>query len=177
MATEDQLLKIMPFSAKRIPLFAKPLNDAMAEFDINTAKRQSAFIAQIAHESGELRYVRELASGEAYDTAAKAIALGNTPEADGDGQRYKGRGLIQITGRKNYKLCGAALGLDLLGHPELLEEPVNACRSAAWFWKSNGLNQLADGGDFRRITRLINGGYNGMAERQKYYGRALAIIT
>lgn len=174
--TSEQLLKIMPLAAKRAPLFLDPLNDAMQEFEINTGRRACAFLAQIAHESGELRYVRELASGEAYDTGSLAINLGNTPEADGDGQKYKGRGLIQVTGRSNYKLCGAALGLDLLDQPELLEQPENACRSAAWFWQSNGLNQLADVNDFRKITRRINGGYNGIDERLKYHARALLAL-
>jgi putative chitinase len=176
IVTSEQLLKIMPMAAKRVPLFLDPLNAAMEEFQINTGRRVTAFLAQIAHESGELRYVRELASGEAYDTGRLAANLGNTPEKDGDGQRYKGRGLIQITGRTNYKLCGAALGLDLIRHPELLEEPVNACRSAAWFWKSNGLNELADRAEFRKITRRINGGYNGIDERLKYHARALITL-
>jgi putative chitinase len=176
LVTAEQLAKIMPYAGKRISVFLTPLNAAMAEFDITTGRRITAFIAQIAHESGELRYVRELASGEAYDIGAKAVALGNTPEKDGDGQKYKGRGLIQITGRTNYKACGLALGLDLLRRPELLEEPIHACRSAAWFWKTNGLNELADRAEFRKITRRINGGYNGMEDRLLYHARALLAL-
>jgi putative chitinase len=176
MITLQTLIKIMPFAVKRAPTFIDPLNDAMHEFDIDTGKRAAAFLAQIAHESGELRYMRELASGEAYDTGRLATALGNTPEADSDGQKYKGRGLIQITGRANYKRCGTALGIDLIKDPALLEQPVAACRSAAWFWHSNGLNDLADRAEFRKITRRINGGYNGIEDRLKYYERALKAL-
>src|SRR3990167_10770471 len=141
MITREQLLKIMPFAKARVDLFLDALRRAMEEFKINTPARQAAFLAQIAHESAELRYVRELASGEAYDTGRLAERLGNTPEDDDDGERYKGRGLIQITGTRNYRACGEALGLDLLAKPELLEQPGLAARSAAWFWvKGAGLN-------------------------------------
>ncbi len=155
-------------------MFCDPLNAAMAEFDINTSARQAAFLAQIAHESGQLRYVKEIASGAAYDTGRLAARLGNTPEADGDGQKYKGRGLIQITGKNNYRDASRALFGDdrLLIDPALLEETENACRSAAWFWHSNGLNELADEGNFERITRSINGGLNGQQDRVAYYARA-----
>lgn len=176
MITLETLVTIMPYSAKRAAAFIEPINDTLREFDINTGKRAAAFLAQVAHESGELRYTRELASGEAYDTGRLAAALGNTPAADGDGQRYKGRGLIQITGRANYKRCGTALDLDLINDPALLEQPVSACRSAGWFWQSNGLNDLADRAEFRKITRRINGGYNGMEDRLKYYERAMKAL-
>lgn len=153
MITINQLKQIMPHARSKVILYAEPLADAMDEFDIDTPQRQAAFLAQVAVESGELRYVEELASGEAYEGRAD---LGNTES--GDGKRFKGRGLIQITGRANYESCGAALGLDLLANPEYLESPANACRSAAWFWKSRGLNELADAGNFRKITIKINGG-------------------
>ena len=168
----DQLVRIMPYAKQRADRFIEPLNVAMKEFDIDeNGLREAAFLAQIAHESGELRYVEELATGEAYEGRDD---LGNL--YTGDGVRYKGRGLIQLTGRGNYEECGEALGLDLIGCPELLEEPVNACRSAAWFWHSHGLNELADKQDFLRITKRINGGTNGWHERQKYYQRALEVI-
>lgn len=173
----DDLRRIMPNAGNRAALFLQPLNDAMTEFGIDTPQRQAAFLAQLAHESGSLRYVRELASGDAYDTGRLAERLGNTPEADGDGQRYRGRGLIQITGTGNYRACGLALGLDLLAHPELLEQPVNACRSAGWFWQTHGLNALADAGDFERITRKINGGLNGQADRLAFYQRATEVLA
>ena len=139
MITRDGLLRIMPNANGRVDKFVIPLNDAMLEFKIDTPLRRAAFLAQIAHESGELRYLCELASGAAYDVGSLAERLGNTPEADGDGKRYKGRGLIQITGTENYLLCLMALNIDALAHPELLEMPEFACRSAAWFWWNNGL--------------------------------------
>lgn len=172
MITRDQLLAIMPTARQRADQWLAPLNGAMAEFQINTPLRQAAFLSQVAHESGELRYVRELASGAAYDTGRLAARLGNTPEADGDGQRYKGRGPIQLTGRRNYLLAGFALGLDLLAQPELVEKPDVGARTSAWFWWNNGLNELADRRDFRTITRRINGGFNHYEQRLDYYERA-----
>lgn len=177
--TLDQLKMIMPYAGKRAEVFLDPLNRAMAEFEINRPLRQAAFLAQVAHESGSLRYVRELASGEAYDTGRLAERLGNTPEDDDDGERYRGRGLIQITGTDNYRACSVALfgdGQHLLDHPELLEQPDLAARSAAWFWWSRKLNVYADVQDFRAITRKINGGYNGMDDRLAYYDRAKGVL-
>lgn len=176
MVTINQLYNIMPNGKKRIDPFVEPLNAALREFNISTPARQAAFIAQIAHESGEFKYVRELASGAAYDTGRLAARLGNTPQADGDGQKYKGRGLIQITGRSNYIACGKALGIDLINAPELLEQPINAARSAAWFWSAHGLNELADAGDFVGITKRINGGTNGLDDRKVYWARAKKFI-
>ena len=152
----------------------------MVRFQIVGTKRIAAFIAQIGHESGQFRYVRELGNDQylsKYDTGTLAKRLGNTPEADGDGQKYRGRGLIQITGRANYMLCGEALALDLINQPELLEKPQHACMSAAWFWASRGLNTLADAGQFDTITRRINGGQNGAADRQALYARALKVLA
>ena len=156
---------------KRVVRFLGPLNDTMSEFDINTAQRMRMFLAQIGHESGQLRYVKELASGTAYEGRKD---LGNT--LPGDGVRYKGRGLIQITGKNNYGLVSLALGLPLLEKPELLEEDVNACRSAGWFWYKSKLNALADMGKFQDITKRINGGMNGYADRYKLYQRAFEAI-
>jgi len=171
--TLDQLRKCIPYAGPRAAQFHPHLVAAMTEYGIDTPMRQAAFLAQIAHESGSLRYVREIASGQAYEGRKD---LGNTQP--GDGQRYKGRGLIQITGRANYKQCSQALFADdrLLDTPSLLEEPVEACRSAAWFWQSRNLNPLADTGAFRAITRIINGGYNGYADRLDYYERAKAVL-
>lgn len=169
--TLDELKRIMPYAGSRAELFHPHLVEAMGEFEIDTPLRQAAFLAQIAHESGSLKYVREIASGDAYEGRAD---LGNT-EA-GDGVRFKGRGLIQITGRANYRDCGEALGLDLLATPSALEQPANACRSAAWFWNSRKLNPLADREDFRGITKKINGGYNGWDDRVKYYERAKEVL-
>ncbi len=170
--TPEALQRIMPHAGPRAVLYAPHLTLAMAEFGIVSPEQRSAFLAQLAHESGELRYTKEIASGADYDTGQKAVDLGNTPEPDGDGQKYKGRGLIQLTGRRNYRECGVALGLDLLAHPELLEQPAAACRSAAWFWRSRSLNALADINAFGSITKKINGGYNGLDDRLRYWLRA-----
>lgn len=140
----------------------------MALYAIDSPARQAAFLAQVGHESGRLIYVRELwgptPTQEGYEGRAD---LGNTEP--GDGFKYRGRGLIQVTGRANYQTCGAALGLPLVDHPELLEAPGNAAQSAAWFWNSRGLNDFADIGDFNTITRKINGGLNGLQDRLALY--------
>ena len=168
MLTVLLLKQIAPLTKTAVlDKYVEPLNAAMDEWEINTPQRQAAFLAQVAHESGGFHYVRELASGEAYEGRKD---LGNTQS--GDGKRYRGRGLIQITGRANYSACGAALGLDLLGEPELLESPENACRSAGWFWWSRKLNGLADADNFRGITLRTNGGLNGYADRCAYWERA-----
>lgn len=170
--TPADLLKIMPYAKSRIATFAAPLNAAMMEFNISSKARQASFLSQVGHESGQLRYVRELASGAAYEGRKD---LGNTEP--GDGMRFRGRGLIQITGRANYKACGDALGYDLLSNPAYLESPVLACRSAAWFWRSHGLNELADAGDQTKVTRRINGGTNGLADRLALFAVADRVLA
>ncbi|SFW18643.1 glycoside hydrolase family 19 protein [Pseudomonas sp. NFACC10-1] len=178
--TAQHLLQILPNASSRAGVFVPVLNVAMSKYAIVTKLRIAAFLAQVGHESGQLRYVRELGSDaylEKYDTGRLAERLGNTPAHDGDGQLYRGRGLIQITGRANYAECGEALGLDLLQQPELLELPEHAAMSAAWFWHRAGLNTFADKSDFLTITKRINGGTNGLAERQELYARALKILV
>ncbi len=178
--TQQQLQQILPNAGQTAGVFVPVLNTAMVRFQIVGTKRIAAFIAQIGHESGQFRYVRELGNDQylsKYDTGSLAKRLGNTPETDGDGQKYRGRGLIQITGRANYMMCGEALALDLINQPELLEKPQHACMSAAWFWASRGLNTLADAGQFDTITRRINGGQNGAADRQALYARALKVLA
>ena len=101
--------------------------------------------------------------------------MGNT--APGDGWKYRGRGLIQITGKNNYRACGEVLGLDLIAQPELLEKPQHACMSAAWFWATNGMNTLGDAGNFDAITQRINGGQNGATDRQALYAKALKVLA
>ncbi|ROM99170.1 glycoside hydrolase family 19 protein [Pseudomonas brassicacearum] len=179
--TEGQLLNIMPNARLQAGVFVSALNTAMDHHQINTPKRIAAFLAQVGHESGQLRYVRELGNDQylsKYDTGALAVRLGNTPEADGDGQRYRGRGLIQITGHDNYRRCSLGLFGDerLLTLPELLEQPQWAAESAAWFWELNGLNELADRDQFNSITRRINGGLNGLEERLQLWTRARAVL-
>lgn len=159
-----QLQKLMPYSTGHATSFLDPLNAAMAEFEINTGRRQCAFLAQVAHESGELRYTLELGDGKGYEGRAD---LGNTQP--GDGPRFKGRGLLQITGRKNYTSVEHAINLPVVANPSLLEIPPGASRSAAWFWATHGLNELADTNRFFEITHRINGGYNGGDQRLAYY--------
>ncbi|WP_419794675.1 glycoside hydrolase family 19 protein [Pseudomonas palleroniana] len=177
----DQLQQVFPRARSLAGVFISALNSAMSNRQINTPQRAAAFLAQIGHESGELHNVRELGSDQylsKYDTGPLASRLGNTPEADGDGQKYRGRGLIQITGRRNYLACSQALFGDdrLLQQPQLLEQPRWACESAAWFWQSNGLNELADKGQFTTITRRINGGLNGLDDRLQLWARAKAVL-
>lgn len=177
---QQQLLQIFPNASRTAGVFVPLLNTAMVRYQIITTMRIAAFIAQIGHESGQLRYLREQGSDQylsQYDTGPLAKRLGNTLEADGDGQKYRGRGLIQITGRANYLLCGEALALDLINQPELLEKPQYACMSAAWYWATNGLNTLADAGQFKKITQHINGGQNGATDRQALYARALKVLA
>ncbi|MCD9028467.1 LysM peptidoglycan-binding domain-containing protein [Luteimonas sp. BDR2-5] len=169
----EQLLQIVPqLDPARAPAIAEHLNQAMAEANIDTPQRQAMFIAQLAHESGGFQFMEELASGAAYEGRAD---LGNTQP--GDGERYKGRGYIQVTGRHNYTEAGRALGLDLVNNPELAAQPENAARIAAWYWESRGINAAADSGDFTQVTRLINGGTNGLADRQDYFARAQAALN
>src|SRR5215467_14480028 len=115
--------------------------------------------------------MEEIASGAAYEGRRD---LGNTQP--GDGKRYKGRGPIQLTGRANYRRAGKALGLDLEKDPAKAADPAVGFRVAGWFWKTHGLNELADKGDFREITRRINGGYNGLASRQAFYKKAKEVL-
>lgn len=167
--TVGELQRIMPnLSTSKAQAYLPHLNKAMQEAGIVGKDRQAAFLAQLAHESGGLQYMEEIASGAAYEGRAD---LGNT--RPGDGVRYKGRGPIQLTGRANYRAAGKALGVDLEGNPELAAQPHVAFRIAAWYWQSRGLNQLADRGQFTTITQRINGGYNGLADRLAYYRRAL----
>lgn len=171
--TKSELLYIMPTAVLRADVFVLALNFAMEKFEIDTPKRIAAFLAQIAHESGELRYMEEIASGAAYEGRKD---LGNIHP--GDGVKFKGRGPIQITGRANYLMCSRDLYGDerLLEHPQYLSTPLDGCMSAAWFWQRKNLNDLADAGDFIRITKLINGGLNGLEQRQMYHKRAIDII-
>jgi putative chitinase len=174
--TAQQLLQILPNAGAKAGVSAPALNTAMGRYQIIGVPRVAAFIAQIGHESGQLRYVRELWGPTPAQVRYEGRAdLGNTQQ--GDGFKFRGRGLIQITGRANYAECGEALGIDLIGQPELLEQPEWAAKSAAWFWSTRGLNTLADAGDFERITRRINGGLNGLADRLALCEKARAVLV
>lgn len=172
--TEQQLKEIAPYAPKNVDVFIPYLNEYMRLFDIDTTERISMFIAQVAHESGSFHYVREISSGAQYEGRTD---LGNIHQ--GDGKFFKGRGLIQITGRYNYKSCSLSLfnDLRLLDAPQLLEVPEYAVASACWYWWSRGLNELADEGKFTSITKRINGGLNGYADRVNFYHVAKEVFS
>ena len=181
MITKQQLKNICP-NAKDADLdkYVPFLNQLMPKYDINTPARQRHFIAQIAHESFYFSRVTEMYNGtpetyfKKYDNRKD---LGNS--FAGDGLRFKGRGLIQITGRYNYN----AVSLDIFGNetiltkPEYLEQPCYAVESACWFWKSRHLNSLADANEIKAITLKINGGLNGINERTSMYNLAIKYIS
>ncbi len=148
--------------------YAKALEDACIRFGIVTPLQKAHFLAQVAHESDGFATATEYASGKAYDTGRKAIALGNTPVADGDGQKYKGRGLIQLTGRANYAKYSQAIYGDerAVRDPEMVAKLPDAALAAGWFWQWKGLNPLADRDDVVGITHRINGGENGLDDRK-----------
>lgn len=195
--TASQLIKIYGIKPARATVWQPHLASGMEQFEINTPLRVAAFLAQIGHESNRLQYVKEIwgptAAQLSYEGSAR---LGNVQP--GDGERFMGRCPVQITGRKNYKLLGDALGVDFVSHPQLLERVDYGALAAAWFWyagagmnlgqraiialKKRGmgagvnLNDLADTGDFETITVCINGGLNGYAERCKLYAKAKEVL-
>jgi putative chitinase len=206
--TEAQLTAFLP-GLPGLPGWTAALNAAMDRFEINTPRRGAAFLAQIAHESGGFAHLVENlnysaarlcavwpnrfatpASAKPYERHPQALAnyiyakrLGNGDVASGDGWRFRGRGLIQLTGRGNYRSCGLAVALPLETEPDQLESPIPAALAAAQFWHSRGLNHLADDendgnddADFRRITKIINGGTAGLMSRRAYWARAKAAL-
>ncbi len=199
MLTLEDLKAIMPAAGARAATFLDPLNAAMEEFDITTPARQAAFLAQIGHESGSLAAVSENLNYSAdgllrvfpryFDatTAAEyarkperianrvyANRMGNGDEASGDGWRNRGAGLLQNTGNDNHARIALAFGIPRAEVGDWLRTPEGACRAAGLFWRDNGLNQLADAGDFVRITKRINGGTNGLEDRMAFHDRATA---
>lgn len=167
----DEMLKSIDPRVKRTGV-AGHIARAMSEAGVSGIPRQAAFLAQILHETGGMTWLEELASGRAYEGRAD---LGNTQP--GDGVRFKGRGMIMITGRFNYEKVSQDLGLDLVGQPEIAASPEVAARVAAWFWRTRGLNELADAGKFDSITRKINGGLNGKTERDRLFARAQKVLN
>ncbi len=175
--TSDIINKIVPLANDNTVAEITPyFTTYCAKFEINNKLRFAAFIAQVAHESGSFIYWKELASGEAYDTGKKAIDLGNTPEKDGDGQRYKGRGPIQITGKANYAAFSKVMGIDFVKNPQLLENHVYGVAAACWFFSTKGLNLLADQRNFEKITKRINGGLTHYKERLEFYEKAKSVL-
>jgi putative chitinase len=193
--TTDQLKAVACTTTANAQIFLSYLTDTMAQYQINTSAGQLCFLAQVSHESGGLFYTEELASGQAYEGRKD---LGNINP--GDGVKFKGRGLIQITGRTNYQALSAALQADFINNPTLLggknihlcspDQLKYAALSAGWFWNKTNLNAIADTintqlpidegsnlDNFKLITRRINGGYNGLADRlHRYQTGAAAFI-
>ena len=163
--TLAQLRACMPDAGERAPLHWQALDGAMAEFGIESLLQQACFLAQVAHETASLRFLREIHDGSNYEGRED---LGNTQE--GDGKRFPGRGDMMITGRTNTLRC-----LRELGRPDTdityLETPIGAARSGAWYWRSRGLNDIAALGNFGTLTKKINGGYNGLDDRIRHYVR------
>ena len=173
--------KIIKLNKQKLDEFVASFNMFAIHFGIDTKKRVVHYLAQVFWESGYLKYTEEIASGAAYDTGPKAKALGNTPEKDGDGQKYKGRGYIQLTGTNNYRAFNNSdmCTEDVMTHPEKVAKyPLNQVASM-WFWQANRLNELADKDTGQRvidgeavvekITRKVNGGTNGLAQRKVLY--------
>lgn len=205
--TEQQLLQVLPKARPVAGVFLPALNRAAARWKIDSRMRMAAFLAQIGHESGQLRVLVEnlnysadalvrtwparftADTAPAYARQPEKIAnrvyggrMGNGPETSGDGWRYRGRGLIQLTGRDNYRASGAELGLPLEDQPELLEQADHAAQSAAWWWAKHGLNELADAGRIQDIGSIINIGKpgrvpHGAAERKALYDIAMRVLA
>ena len=178
------------------------LSEILPEYDINSPKRVAAFLAQCAHESGGFKFLKEnlnykaeslvkvfpkyfktLDEEKKYEKQPEKIAnkiyggrMGNGPESSGDGFRYCGRGLIQLTGKDNYTLFAASIDTPIEDIPEYLQTFEGAVQSACYFWESTGLNKEADAGDIKTMTRKINGGYIGLDDRIKHYEHALHIF-
>ena len=177
-----------------------PLEATFAKYDISTVLRQAAFIGQCAHETGNFKVLQENLNYSAaalmrvwssrfpdMDTAEK---YANNPEKiankvyggrmgnveDGDGWKYHGRGLIQLTGKDNYANCGSGLGVDLIDNPDMLITPEYAALSAGWFWHKRGLNSLADTQDLETMTKRINGGLLGLDDRKAKIAKALSVL-
>jgi putative chitinase len=173
--TPEQLAKATGASPTRAAMFLPIIEQAAPDFGITTPQRMAAFLAQTGHESGGFHWLTELWGKQPTPAQARYEGrkdLGNFEP--GDGFKYRGRGLIQITGRANYVRVSQALATDFVGTPDLLALPEYAVRSAMWFWQAHGLNEQADKGDFDRITKIINGGLNGQAERLRLWSAAKA---
>ncbi|MGF7120750.1 glycoside hydrolase family 19 protein [Rhodococcus sp. AG1013] len=170
--TLDELVSIVPQVAPdQLAQYVAPLNEALAKAGIDTPVRKAAFIAQLVVESDSFRTFEEYASGRAYEGRAD---LGNF--APGDGERYKGRGAIQVTGRHNYQSVSDYLGIDFVAHPELMATPENAFETAAWYWQSRNLNATADTAGIEQVSRVVNGGTHGLPQRIDSFMRGLAVL-
>lgn len=169
--TDQDIRRMLPNAGKRLDAHLPYIWPSMKAAEIDSPQRATAFLAELAHESGEYRYMEEIADGSAYEGRSD---LGNIHP--GDGVKFKGHGPIQITGRDNHHDCGLALGIDLIEDPRKLTLPEYATASSCWFWNSRRLSLLADRDWFKTITKRINGGYNGLSDRRQYWDRNRAIL-
>ena len=199
--TAEKLKEAFDLADGTAEKYITALNAAMTEFEINTPARRAMFLAQCCHESGHFRAVSENLNYKAESLArvfpkyfkdvdpndyAKqpekianrvyASRMGNGDEESGDGYRFRGRGLIQLTGKSNYTACSEDLEVDLLENPDYLTTPEGAARSAAWFWNANDLNKYADADDIVGCTKRVNGGTIGLEERTELYNEAKALF-
>jgi putative chitinase len=171
--SKGKLAVVMPRALQsKIDLYYGPLLTGMKKHAITKPRRMAHFIAQLAHETASFLYCEEIADGSAYEGRRD---LGNTQP--GDGRRFKGRGLIQLTGRANYTQYAQDSGVDCVAHPEIVAaDPVVAVDVACWYWTRRRINRMADGDDVRAVTKAINGGYNGLDDRVEYLARAKAVL-
>lgn len=179
------------------------LNETFSRFNIVTNNQKAMFIGQCSHECGNFRILEENLNykaatlmklwpkrfptqeiANAYDRNPKKIAnmvyasrMGNRDESSGDGYRFRGRGCIQLTGHANYFHCGKALGVDFVANPDLVATPKYASLSAGWFWSTHNCNAPADALDFAKVTKIINGGLIGLADREKHVREALSVLS
>lgn len=171
--SKEKLTLVMPRATeRRIDLYYEPLVKGMVRYGITTPLQMAHFLAQLAHESGSFLYAEELADGRAYEGR---VDLGNTEP--GDGPRFKGRGLIQLTGRANYHAYSQFTGIDYVADFERVANDPEACVDVAcWFWQSRRIGPLAEADDAKAVTKRINGGYNGLDDRLENLGRAKALL-
>lgn len=201
--TEEQLQHLIP-KAKNISEWYTSMYEILPQYDIYDIARVAAFIAQCAHESGGFttlsenlnyswqglrkvfpKYFPDDATAQAYNRQPEKIAnrvyanrMGNGSEASGEGYKFRGRGLIQLTGKSNYQRCSMSMFEDntLVDNPDVLTQPYYALHSACWFWNANRLNELADVQDIKMMTKKINGGFIGLEDRVKHYNHAIEIL-
>lgn len=178
--TPEQLSEILgknKLGADFIKKKTDALNQVFTKYSINTPVRVCHYLAQVLHETGGFVYKEEIwgntKAQSGYDTRTD---LGNTPEADGDGKRYKGRGDLQITGRTNYKAISKALGVDFLLKPELLITEPYCSLCGGWFWHTRGLNKFADTDNLNAVTKRINGGNNGIEDRRNWLLKCKSVL-
>lgn len=187
----EQFAKILKMKPAKAGEWIDAINETFEKFDISTPERQACFLGQCAHESGGFTALSEnlnysaaslcrvwpkrfptMTDGQNCERNPQKIAnkvyasrMGNGDEESGEGYAYRGRGLIQLTGKSNYQTCGEALGVDLVENPDLVATPQYAALSAGWFWNKNKLNAYADKGDMEGLTKKINGGTHGIEDR------------